>query len=1162
MSIRFILGRAGSGKSTFCLDDIREHLRNSSNGNPLLYLVPEQMTFQSEYALITTPELGGMIRAQVFSMSRLAFRILQETGGYTRTHLTAVGTNMMLRKIIERKRNELKVFQRASDKTGFVDKLSLMVTEFKRYCISPEQLMNDGEQSNHFQNYVLQEKLHDLAIIYKEFENELIGKYVDGEDMLQLLSEKIAASSYLKDAEIWIDGFHSFTPQEFLVVEQLMKHCKRVSIALTMDEPYDLHPPHELALFHETGTTYRTLLEIAKQNHLQMETPEILKKPYPRFSHSSLAHLEEAFESRPAEVYRESAAITLSSAVNRRAEIEGIARKILSLVRDANYRFRDIAIMTRNIENYHELMKTIFKDYHIPIFLDTKRTMLHHPVIELIRSSLEVIKGNWRYEAIFRCLKTDLLFPVEDFNYLGKWREEMDLLENYVLEAGIHGKRWKDEQAWKIRRFYQLEDEKPISSEGISEKEKHVNELRMMVVEPLSAFEEAIKKAKTSREKAFALYQLLDDLEVVEKLEKWREQAEIKGDLETAREHDQVWKAVINLLDEIVEIVGKEQLSLDMFSKMIESGVESLKFSLVPPSLDQVLVGTIDRTRFSEVKCAFLIGVNEGVLPAKVDDEGMLTEEEREEMSGAGLQLSAGSRRKLLDEQFYIYGALTTPSDQLHISYSLADEEGKAMFPSVVINRMKELFPMIEEQLVFGEPEGRDGEMSFITNEPKALSFLAGQLRNWKHGYGMKSYWWDVYNWFVEHDSDRKAHRLLNSLFYKNNPQTLTKETSRKLYGKRVKASVSRMEKFSACPFSQFASHGLRLKQRSVFRLEAPDIGQLFHSALGMMTEHIRQANMNWGKLSKEQCQELADQMVDQLAPKLQSQILLSSNRHHYITRKLKDVVGRAASILGKQAQKSGYAPIGIEVPFGPTAKLPPISFTLSNGVVLEVIGRIDRVDKADSSQGMMLRIIDYKSSAKDLSLTEVYYGLALQMLTYLDVLITHAPKWLGDEALPAGVLYFHVHNPMIQVKNVLSPKKIEEELFKKYKMKGLVLADIENVQLMDEDISNQSHIIPAAIKKDGAFSKNSSVASKEEFKAIREHVHDRIKNIGQQMTEGLIDISPYKLKDKTPCTYCSYKSVCQFDQALEDNNFRVLKAEKDEVVLRKIREERGLSDE
>ncbi|RBW69219.1 helicase-exonuclease AddAB subunit AddB [Bacillus taeanensis] len=1162
MSLRFILGRAGSGKSTFCLDEIREHLINNPNGSPLLYLVPEQMTFQSEYALITTPNLGGMIRAQVFSMSRLAWRILQETGGYTRTHLTAVGTNMMLRKIIERKRNELKVFQRASDKTGFVDKLSSMVTEFKRYCISPEQLMNDQEISNHFQNYVLQEKLHDLAMIYGEFENELLGKYVDGEDMLQLLAEKISSSAYLKKAEIWIDGFHSFTPQEFIVVEQLMKHCKRVTVALTMDEPYDFHPPHELALFHETGTTYRTLLELSKQHNIEVETLEILRRPYPRFRHASLAHLEEYFESRPAEVYREGAEITISSAVNRRAEIEGAARSILALVRNSHYRFRDIAVMTRNMENYHELMKTIFNDYHIPTFFDTKRTMLHHPVIELIRSSLEVIKGNWRYEAVFRFLKTDLLFPVDDFDELENWREQMDLLENHVLEAGIHGKRWKDEQAWEIRRFYQLEDDKPISSEELSEKEKHLNELRIMVVNPLSMFETKIKQAKTSRQKAAAVYHLLDHLKVAEKLENWREQAEIKGDLETAREHDQVWKAVINLLDEIVEIVGEEQLSLEMFSKMVESGMESLRFSLVPPSLDQVLVGTIDRTRFSKVKCAFLIGVNEGVLPAKPEDDGMLTEEEREEMSGAGIQLASGSRRKLLDEQFYIYGALTTPSEQLHVSYSLSDEEGKAMFPSILINRLKELFPMIEEQLIFGEPEGREGEMSFITNEQKSLSFLAGQLRNWKHGYGMKTYWWDVYNWFVEHDADGKAHRLLSSLFYKNNPQTLTKETSRKLYGKRVKASVSRMEKFSACPFSQFASHGLRLKQRAVFRLEAPDIGQLFHSALGMITEHIRQSNMDWKKLSKEQCQELADQMVDQLTPKLQSQILLSSNRHHYITRKLKDVVGRAASILGKQAQKSGYSPIGIEVPFGPNAKLPPITFTLSNGIVLEVIGRIDRVDQANSSQGIMLRIIDYKSSAKDLNLTEVYYGLALQMLTYLDVLITHAPKWLGDAALPAGVLYFHVHNPMIQVKNVLSSKKIEEELFKKYKMKGLVLADQENVQLMDADISNQSNIIPAGIKKDGTFSKSSSIASKEELTAIREHVHDLIKNIGQQMTEGSIHIAPYKLKDKTPCTYCVYKSVCQFDQALEDNNFRVLKAEKDEVVLKKIREERRDNDE
>ena len=410
MSLQFILGRAGSGKTTFCLDNIREKLIDEPNGTPLLYLVPDQMTFQGEYALIQSAQVKGMIRAQAFSFSRLAYRVLQEVGGISRYHLNRVGVTMILRKIIEKRKNELKVFQRSSEQSGFFEHLEQMVTELKRYTLTPEQILRFSEEKLQ-ESPLLLDKLHDLHLIFAEFEQALLGKYVDSEDYLQLLAERIPQSSFLKEAEIWVDGFYQFTPQELEVMQVLIKHCKKVHVALTLNQPYDAALPHALDLFYFPAKTYQQLIGLAEEGGIHVEKPHLLgektsSSPIRFQQQPSLAHLEAHYASRPVHAFSGPTAITLSSAVNRRAEVEGVARRILEQVRDGGYRWKDIAIQVRDLNLYHDLLETVFHDYQIPVFLDQKRSMLHHPLIEFLRSSLDVILKNWKYEAIFRCLKT------------------------------------------------------------------------------------------------------------------------------------------------------------------------------------------------------------------------------------------------------------------------------------------------------------------------------------------------------------------------------------------------------------------------------------------------------------------------------------------------------------------------------------------------------------------------------------------------------------------------------------------------------------------------------------------------------------------------------------------------------------------------------------
>ncbi|MFJ8257358.1 helicase-exonuclease AddAB subunit AddB [Peribacillus asahii] len=1159
MTLRFLLGRSGTGKTSFMLDEIRSTLAHHPEGNPIIYLVPDQMTFLSEYKLIKTPGLEGMIRAQVFSFSRLAWRVLQETGGMSRIHLDSVGVNMLIRKIMEEKQEELKVFRRSADKQGFVTQMEQMLVEFKRCCIQPEQLQSFLEQSAATSG-VIQDKLHDLELIYQSFEEKLMGKYLQSEDYFTLLIEKLADSSYIANAQIYVDGFYSLTQQELLILEEMMKRGCSVTVALTLDRPYSSLPPDPLELFRQTGTTYYEIYQTALRLGVPIEEDKVFTE-VGRFSENpALKHLEQHFAVRPVRPYESPANVIVSQAVNRRAEVEGVARTIVKLVRDEEYRFRDIAVLMRNGEAYRDIIQTVFRDYEIPLFIDSKRKMLHHPLIELIRSTLDILTSNWRYEPVFQAIKTELLFPLEKNSDL--MREQVDRLENYVLSRGIKGEKWTSKERWTYRRFRGLELEERSQTDKERQIEEELNELKQWFTAPILMLSRRINRAETAKELSEALYLYLEDIRAAEQLEKLRQAAEEAGDLVAAREHEQAWNAVIDLLDQFVELLNEEQMSLKAFALIIEAGLDSLNFSLVPQAMDQVIIANLDLSRLDDVKAAFIIGLNDGVLPGKAPAEGIFSDQDRETLLANGLEVAPSSKIRLLDEEFIAYKAFSTPSHLLYVSYPLADEEGKALLPSSYIKRISDVIPHIHANLYSNDPfDGSPTEQAdFIVNMEVALSHLTSQLQLKKRNYPMHPLWWDVYNALMDDEyMKNETSRVLSSIFYENQAKKLSSETTKQLYGESIMTSVSRMEMFNSCPFSHFAAHGLKLRERQVFRLDAPDIGEMFHGALKIISDYLYEHAISWAALTKDQCLTLARKAVETLAPKLQNQILLSSNRHHYLKRKLEQVIGRASIVLSEQAKLSGFAPIGLELGFGKNETLPPLSFSLQNGTQMELIGRIDRVDKAEESNGIFLRVLDYKSSEKDLSLTEVYYGLALQMLTYLDIVVTHSRSLIGTEALPAGVLYFHMHNPVIKSKGMLSLDQIEEEMFKSFKMKGLILGDTNVIQLMDQSLevgaSSKSHIIPASLKKDGTVSAASKIASRDEFSLLQKHVRHIYENAGNKMVNGDVGIAPYKLKDRTPCKYCSFKTVCQFDSSLEDNEYRTLTDKKQKDVLALLRE-------
>ncbi|HZG84703.1 helicase-exonuclease AddAB subunit AddB [Paenibacillus sp.] len=1161
MGIRFVLGRAGAGKSRLAFEDIGEELSRSPDGPPLVLLVPEQMTQAADRAIVG--RFGATIRAQTLSFRRLAFRVMQEAGGASRLHIDDTGKKMLLYKIARKRSRELRAFRRLTEAGGWIDAALDWFAECKRYGVDAEALRGAAGTET-FPN-ALRDKLHDMSLLLGDLEAELAGKYVDSEDYLTLLAELVPRVDALRGARLWVDGFHGFTPTEMAALRSLCKHAASVTFMLTIDRDYAPdEKPDELELFHPTAATLTALKRMAAEEGVDVESVTVLDGAQRFAAAPGLAALERAFVDRangrtfaPASA---GGALALVSAATPRAEAEAAARDIVRLVASGAARWRDVAVFVRNWEGYGEVIAAAFADHGIPCFLDQKRGVAHHPLSELVRAAIDVVLSRWTYDAVFRAVKTDLLFPRGTFRTEADARFAMDRLENVVLEYGIKGSRWTDGKPWRLTAGQPLEgEEEAVREERRRAEEERVQRWRDVVAAPLLAFEKRFKKAETMRDLAEALFRFLEDAGAADTLTRWREAAEAAGDVERAKEHEQLWDRVVDALDQLVELVGDEPADGELFAGMIASGLDSIRMGLVPPALDQVLVGSLDRTRAFGVRRLYLLGANDGVLPARPQENGVVSEADRERLLATGLELAPDGRRRMLDERFLLYNALFLPSEGLWISYALSDPEGKPQLPSEWIRALQQLAPDARRLHAAGDPPAGpsdDEAVERLSTPSRALSDLLPQLRRWKRGQPVSGVWWAVYNWLVERPYWReKLLALLPSLEYSNAEEPLSEETALALYGDPLRSSVSRLEKFAGCPFAHFAAYGLRLTERRLYRLEAPDVGQLYHAALSALAKRLADEGRTWADLDDAECARLAFQTVEELAPKLLAEILYSTNRHRYITRKLKAVVGKSAEALRGQSKRSGFRQAASELAFGDGGALPPIRLTLPSGRVMELHGRIDRIDAARGEQGeAYLRIVDYKSSSHRLRLSDVYYGLSLQLLAYADAAAEEAEAWLGEPAEAAGALYFHVHRPSLTLHNAAPPEVAANELFKKFKMSGLLLDDPEATRLMDTELGQgDSPVVPLSRKADGSLGARSKAASAAKWRRLRGFVREKMAELGDKAACGTVEAAPYRSKQETPCTFCAYKPVCGFDPDIPGSDYRLLPPLTDEDVWERI---------
>lgn len=1150
MSLRLILGRAGSGKSTQIYREISALVAQTPSGPPLWLLVPEQATSQAERNLASGGAVSGLMRARVVSFQRLAHQLLQEVAGAALVQIGELGRHMIIRRVIEQHKPELHTFYRAANQPGFTHKLAQLVSELKSCQVTPADLAGLLLEQADKLTPTLKDKLHDLALLCQHLDEQYGETYLDASDCLSRLADNLPQSPSLVGRPIWLDGFNGFTAQEYTVIEQMLQVCPQVSISLTL--PPDLYQRqlHDDDAFYAPWSTAKELLRRATDLGVTIDPVAIPAANSLRAcGNAALAYLEaNYFDRLQAPFPDQPAGLQIVAASNRRAEVEAAAGEIIRLCREEGYRYRDISITLRDFANYDYLLSTVLTDFAIPHFLDKKRSVAQHPALELVRSALELVLNNFLYEPVFRCLKTDL-FPTS--------RDEVDILENYVLATGIRGSnRWLDQNDWLPQS-----DGSKVGA-NLSQLRTQLNDARRLVAQPLGTLAESLKAASNVRGYATALYQFVADLKVDATLFDWAETAAERGELEAASLHVQVWSALVELLDELVAGLDQEALPLPEFARILDSGLEAIELGLIPPELDQVVITSLGRSRNPEVKAALVLGVSEGVLPARVVQDGLLTDYERQVLSSCHLELGASPERRLFDEQYLVYSALTRPSQRLWLSYPLADEEGASLLPSSVIKRVRALFPqlpVVEHPLT---PEGLadTAVLPYLAHPLPALRQLAAELREAVLNRPVAPIWWDVYSYLLLTAKERPALlRLLGSRERQNSESNLSPLTMRRLYGKTLRATVSRIERYNACPFAFFTTYGLRLEERAIHRLAAPDLGTFFHNAMDRFVLELQERHLDWGQLTDQQYGDLTQTIVNDLGPELQNQILDSSSRFRHIAKKLQRTVERSARILGEHASRGKFQPVAVELSFGPGGTIPGLTFTLSDGTLIELAGRIDRLDVATSDEGQSyLRVIDYKSGSSKLTPLEVYYGLKLQLLTYLHVAKQCAADLLPKDTMEAGALYFRIHDPLHTAQGPLPLAVAETQWLEAYRMQGLLLDDPTAISLMDTEGKGRSLLVPVSLTADGSVRRSDNIWSQAELDNMRQHLEAKFMAAGEEIMQGNISITPFRLDKETACRFCSYAAVCQFDPQLPENGYRWLSKLPREEIMQRVDQSRG----
>lgn len=1087
MGVGFIKGRIGSDRSQVLLDLCFKEARSGSRG-PIFILVPEKYTFEMEkkLSLRLLKDRDPDLRIRVVSMSTLANMVFIKVGGLKEKKLTSSARGMMTYRAIESVSKDLKTLKMPQDSTGLVDIVKDALIELKQNKIGLEDL---EEMALRTDDHALKAKLEDIGLIYSSYEKLMEEDYIDTEDWIQLLSKKLAFYEEIRESTIFIDEFTGFTPVQYDLIEGLIALSKNTYISLLLDLKSRLEIK---TVFSKTHVTYLKLIDICSRHKLKrLEDIEVVSQGY--YSSPDLAYLEKNINLYRAKPFQgEVENIDLIEFENIYKEVEYVAGKIVELVNDKGYRYREITVATRDLDSYAYLVRAIFKDYKLNYFLDQKLEAKTNPILVLLTSILNMKKENYSYNSVFNYLKSGLV---------GIDHEDVSLLENYVIANGIRGSEWfKD---WDRPLIHNIEDDSEPDN-------THINDIRKRVVEPIEKLHDQLKDKNSLRDISAYLYQFALDIGLPERINDLIEEFKGQENHYKAKEYSQVWNIFVDVLDEMVEFLGDEKIGLERYIRLMEAELSGFELGIIPPSSDQVFVTSVDRMKNPDTKVLILMGVNEGVFPKTIGDQTLISDREKEKLGQMGISFDSDVKSKTYDEVFLVYRAMGIARERLIITHPVSNFKGDTMKMSSLIKKIMKIFPGL-----------------------KVENFLDSDLDT-SH----------IYDQLVSLEEKKKVDNMIeSSLNYDNRVSNLNVDQARILYGKGV-FSVSKLEKYAACPFSYFMNYGLAAKERPINEFSPMDSGIYSHKILDEFSKSLAKKDLSWKDIDKGYIGMSVDQISQDLVKSRAGYILDSSEKYRYLYSRLNRSLVDSIDNMSKQVKKGDFQPSGFELSFGFNSAYPPLNLDLDGSRRVNIIGKIDRLDTCIDGEREFVRVIDYKSSGKEIDLTSLYGGLQLQLFMYMNAVI-NADKTGKME--PAGVLYSNFSNKDLDMSGLadglaLSEEDLDKKLLKENKFSGLFVNDQDIIGHMDNDLEKgkSSDILKLELKADGSiYESRTTSMSPREFDTVRTFVMNKSREICQDIYDGKIDISPFRKGVLTACTYCEYKSVCQFDPSMKTDKYR-----------------------
>lgn len=1144
MSLQLTLGNSGSGKTTLIFDKIIKESIDNPHKNYII-IVPEQYTMETQKKLVSMHPRGGILNIDVLSFGRLCHRIFSEVGQPPEIILDDEGKNLILRKIAKNNEKDLKIFGKNLKKFGYISEIKSVISEFSQYNICDKDL---SEFATYLSNDTMFEnKLREIGILYQEFEKYLDGKYLTNEGMIEKLIRKVHKSEILKNSIVVFDGFTGFTPVQYKLIENLLPITEKMHVTVTIDnENVNKNYDSDLEIFAISKHTIHNLKKIALKKGIEVCDPRILcNNPTIRYiDNPELAFLEEnIFRYKNSEYTDEVNNIILEVKNNGKDEVQWVAQTIRKMVRTESYRYRDFAVICSDSNIYNEHLERAFNAFDIPVFSDNKRSLLMNSFVEHIRSLLEMIDKNYTYESTFRFLKSGIKLKIDlsqdEFIWSGYGifsNEAVDVLENYVLKSGIQGfKNWQ--KPWGVK--CNTRDEKQF---------EFLNEKRVQFVEYMDIIHKNLKqRSKSVEDISAAIYEFMNGNRIQEKIEDRARYFESINKMELEKEYSQIYQVFIDLLDKFVNILGDEKVSLKEYIELLDAGLIEAKIGVIPPTLDTVVVGDLQRTRLGNIKILFLVGANDTLLPGKLTSGGLLSEMEREQFKNAGLALKPGVKEQMYLHKFYMYLNLTKATEKLYISYPLVGSDQKVTRPSYLVSELIKNFPKLK---INNTPMGiEDSELTART----ALQFIVEAYKDSKLR-GNKS-WMELYQWYRNNkDYAELMDQLLDEHLYREVEDTLSGEVANELYGEILRNSVSKLEKYASCPFSHFIDNGLKLRERDVFEYNAADIGNVLHNALELYAKEIEANNSKWGDITVENQGEISERLIDECISGYKEQVFEENSRNEYMISRMKRLMKRSVWALSKQLESGQFIPKGFELQFGfdqnKDSNIGRIA--LDNGKEMQLRGTIDRVDEFKTNESVLVKIVDYKTGKKKLSLSSLYEGLQLQLFVYLDAAVKLTSEKYNLEASPAGVFYYRVEDPVIESKPSESYENLQGKILGDLKLDGLVSED--NWGLFDLIESGQSKVAPIYVKKDGTMSSNVPYAKEGELEMLMEVANKKVKEFGNNIVSGDIKIQPYKEGDDTGCQFCKYSNICGFEPEIGKYKYKQISSATNKEILEELR--------